>query len=743
MNSREQEAGSTRHRAGHQRLELVVCYLALGFLAAVLLWPAVRHPGWWIWTPGAEHSDLAVTHWPNAHFTRQTLWEDGRFPLWRPTIMSGTPFAANPLAGLYYLPNWLFLFLPGLPLEMGVNLSALAHLWLAGAAMYTLMRHGLGVRTWGALVAAVVYEASPKLLAHLGAGHVGWVQAWGWLPLVVLCWLEAIQRAEGGKRQGAGGRKPEAGSEKQGVTDAGKFAILAGAALAMQFCADVRMAAYTVIASVWLLAVRCWMRRAGSKMQNAGDRMQDTGSWRARLRRLGKTPWALEFGVWSLGFTAFLGLSACQWLPLVALLPETTRASMTLHDAAVWSLPWSYLVGLVLANHRGFHEWMTYVGVSTLLLAGRGVQALWRDRARRWLAAGLSGLLVGAAWFSLGENGGLFPVLWRVVPGLGLLRVPPRAWVLVVFATAALAGLGAEGPYERRSTGRRQHRKQVLLLALGAFPAMLLLGYRLTVGTPPLNLLMFGIVTPLTAVLIGFTSQVSRFQVPSNPKLETLNPETILGLAAVLLVAVDLLVVDGTLIEARPPEKVFAQGREAAEWLSAQPGHFRVYSPSYSIPQHVAELYGLELADGVDPVQLRDYADYLTCAAGLEPQGYSVILPPIQERSDVRTALKDVVPDTEMLGLLGVRYVAAAFPITDSSLQPVGQFDGVYVYHNEKAQPVVNAESGSGIVRSDGIPLFHYRPWPVYAGWAVSGVMVTGLLTGWLLDGWRRRRADG
>jgi hypothetical protein len=272
---------------------------------------------------------------------------------------------------------------------------------------------------------------------------------------------------------------------------------------------------------------------------------------------------------------------------------------------------------------------------------------------------------------------------------------------------------------------------------------MLLLGYLLTVGTPPLNLLMFSVVTPLMAGLIGFRSQVSGVQVKTSLKLEILKPETIPGLAAVLLVAVDLLVVDGTLIEARPPEKVFAQGREAAEWLSTQPGHFRVYSPSYSIPQHVAELYELELADGVDPVQLRDYADYLTRAAGLEPQGYSVTLPPFQEGSDVRTALKDVVPDTEMLGLLGVRYVAAAFPIADSSLQPVGQFDGIYIYHNEKAQPVANAESGSGIVRSDGIPLYQYHPWPVYAGWAVSGVMVTGLLTGWLLDGWRRKRADG
>lgn len=211
------------------------------------------------------------------------------------------------------------------------------------------------------------------------------------------------------------------------------------------------------------------------------------------------------------------------------------------------------------------------------------------------------------------------------------------------------------------------------------------------------------------------------------------------GVGAVLLVAIDLLVVDATLVEARSPEEVFADGRAAAEWLAAQPGRFRVYSPSYSIPQHVAELYGLELADGVDPLQLASYADYLTRAAGLEPQGYGVTLPPFPEGADVRTALKDTVPDTEMLGLLGVRYVAAAFPVADNELQLVGRFDGVYLYRNEEAQPVVDTGLDGGTVLADGTVLFRYRPWTVYAGWAMSGVMVVGLLVCWLVSWW----ADG
>ncbi len=485
------------------------------------------------------------------------------------------------------------------------------------------------------------------------------------------------------------------------------------------------------MAAVALVLV--WMlRRVGGETRRQGVTLQ------SRARR-----WGLGFGVCGLGFVVFLGLAACQWLPLVALLPETTRASMTLHDATVWSLPWRYLVGLLLADHGGYHEWMTYVGISTLVLAGIGVGALWRTRGERWLVGWLVGLLVGAAWFSLGENGRLFQMLWRVVPGLGLLRVPPRAWVLVVFATAVLAGLGVEETLGQGDRGTRRTARwgRMLLLAVAVFAVLLVAGYWLLVGVPPLNLVMFGVVTPLAAAICN--SQFSSSGTSSGKS-------QLLGLAVVLLVAVDLLVVDRTLGEARSPEEVFADGRAAVEWLATQPGRFRVYSPSYSIPQHVAELYGLELADGVDPLQLHVYADYLARAAGLEPRGYSVTSPPFPEGADVRIALKDVVPDAEMLGLLGVRYVAAAFPIADNRLQLVGRFDGVYVYRNEEARPVADSELGGGIVLADGTRLFRYHPWAVYAGWMVSGAMVVGLLVCWLV-GWpaggpvswgRRRRVD-
>jgi hypothetical protein len=262
---------------------------------------------------------------------------------------------------------------------------------------------------------------------------------------------------------------------------------------------------------------------------------------------------------------------------------------------------------------------------------------------------------------------------------------------------------------------------------------LLVIGYWLLVGMPPLNMMMFGVVTPLAAALAGFRFEGPRFRAGSNPRSATLKPETVPGLAVVLLVAVDLLVVDATLVQARAPEQVFADGCVAAEWLTAQPGRFRVYSPSYSIQQHVAELYGLELADGVDPLQLQVYADYLTRAAGLEPGEYSVTLPPFLGEGDVHTALAGVVPDAEMMGQLGVRYVAAAFPIVDQAWRSVGLFEKVFIYENDQARPLPEIQGAGSIALADGTTLFQYQPRAVYVGWAISGVTVGLSLIGWMI----------
>src|SRR5204862_7500005 len=62
-------------------------------------------------------------------------------------------------------------------------------LLLAGLGMVVLARAGLGLSPTAALVAAVAYMATPRLVGHLGAGHLTMIQTAAWLPWVAAaCW---------------------------------------------------------------------------------------------------------------------------------------------------------------------------------------------------------------------------------------------------------------------------------------------------------------------------------------------------------------------------------------------------------------------------------------------------------------------------------------------------------------------------------------------------------------------------
>jgi hypothetical protein len=130
----------------------------------------------------------------------------------------------------------------------------------------------------------------------------------------------------------------------------------------------------------------------------------------------------------------------------------------------------------------------------------------------------------------------------------------------------------------------------------------------------------------------------------------------------------------------RSPTDAFAWGAETAEFLAQQPGHTRSYSPSYSLPQHTAIQYDLALADGVDPIQLAHYADFLAVAGGYEVTGYSPSLPPALDDASAR-------PDAARLGLLNVGHVGAAFPIQAEGLVLEKQIGSTYLYRNEMVLP--------------------------------------------------------
>lgn len=523
--------------------------LPLSFLlfALLFLWPLTLQPNAIPFNPHSDVTDLLVTHLPNAHYIRDSLQRYGQLPLWNAHIMSGQPLAADPLAGLWYPPNVLLL-LPGLPLPVVFNGLLIFHVAWAGFGLFSFLR-AEGLSVGAALVGGVAFVGAPKVIAHIAAGHVSLIFAIAWTPWL----LRALQRVIriGGLKSGA----------------------RAGACLALIFVADVRWAFYAGVLGVawWLAHLPPFAAR-----QPLGQQARAT-----------------------LAFTfLFLLLIAGLALPLAEFLLYSGREALTLTEASEFSLPPSYLLGVLILDPYGFHEYLTYVGLPTLLLALLGLR---RVTLFWWL------LSVGAAAFALGAHFIVFPLLFNFLPGLSFLRVPSRAWFLVALAVATLAAYGVQRSI---TVAKRQH-------------------------------------------ILVFVTLLS-------------------------LVSIDLLRASSTLLVARP----LPAPTSATAWLAGQPGLFRVYAPRYNLPQPDT----LQHAEGVDPLYLSAYAEFMAQASGIPRLGYSVVVPTlIEDESEAITATTS--PDARLLGLLNVRFVVSEFPLQTSGFVLKQTFDRTRIYENTLARP--------------------------------------------------------
>lgn len=598
------------------RREWMGAALLLGALTLISLWPLPLHMDRLIMPARGEFSDLAISHWPMQSLWRQSVRESGTWPFWMPTYFSGQPLAGNPLAGFHYPPNWLH---AALPTETAFAALALAHVWLGALGMFALMRVGAGLSASGAMLSAVVFAFGPRLAAHLGAGHVSVVYAWAWVPWAAWAALAARTWRDGWRL---------------------------GLALAAAFLADVRMGYYVALAVAAIGFVR-----AAVSLQRRGDR----------------TPFARGVGVAVAATLAFAGGAAFLALPLAELLRQATRAALSPREAMALSLPPAALLGTVLPLEPATHEWVTYLGFP---VAAASVAALWG--ARRKAAWALwAGAIVSAA-LAVGANTPLYAVALHVLPGLGLLRVPARFWILSLGCFAALAGMGVDALSHihpdagaRRWLGLALSAVLVLMGGLGGFMALAGLGS----GAAYVRL---GIAVA-AVVLLALATQARATRV-----------------AAVLILCVvfaDAVIAARAWWRLATVDEVVAPGSEIAAYLAHLPDRGRVYSPSYSIPQQTAWFHGLETADGVDPTQLRLYRAFMARAGGYEDTGYSVTIPPFPSGKPEESALRGGAPDARLLGLLNVTHLATAFPVDEAGWVFVEQVGGVYVYRNAQAMP--------------------------------------------------------
>jgi len=626
---------------------VLVYFLQLG-------WPVnVFYP------PGSQFSDLMLTHWPNASFMRQSVWQDGCWPLWNPNQFIGVPFAANPLGGLWYPPNWLFLILPLTPT---LNLLLALHLCLGGIGMMRLLKR-LEVGTVGALVAGLSWALTPKIWAHLGAGHVGLVYAAGWLPWVAYA---AVQLAQ---------------SQSPGV------ASLVPITWALQFLADPRLAAYT--AAGLAAAVIWWVLGHRQPDLSPSDRSL---VWRRGWLRVQLPRWRGNrlrlMSVWLLTGVFSLGLAAIQWLPLLDYLPNTRRTALTTSQSAVYSLPPSKLIGLIWADRGGFQEWITYVGLVVLVLACLGFLTL-KKRARWGLVMGFLALV----FFALGEYSPLYSLLAHL-PGVTLLRVPPRVWFLVSFGLVVLSGLGTDVLIPS-SLSMQSSRKQVFSRHRRGLNRSAAMGLSLT-GMMAVGVLFIeetlSVASVFWAAFLWLLLAIIACVISQRGKW----PSWLTGGLLLLVVGLELVWMDSSLVVPRPGEELFADGQETSVYLSDRDG--RVYAPSFRPAPQVSARFDLRVVNGVDPLQPADYAAFMIRATGvaMDDGVYSVTLPPLPAAGrdgdgelDVTVALADAVPSSQFLSVLDVDLVVSQFPIQSSQFTELFRHDReeLTVYQSRVAVP--------------------------------------------------------
>lgn len=600
--------------------------LALAVLVSLPVSGAVAFPA------QSRFTDLLISHYPNLVFLRRSLLEFGQFPLWSGQILSGYPFYANPLSGLWYPPNWLALILP---FPFAFHFLFALHLLWGGWGVFVFLRRQ-GCHPLAASLAGVLFAFFPKLFGHFAAGHVTLVNAVYWTPWLLVALDGLAGTVKGGRPR--------------------LVLVSPGIVLGIIALADIRWAAFAAV--LYFAYVLMWFFNA--KLE------RPTFSLARR--------W-VGYGLMHIGLCA--GLSAPVWLPLLTYSSLSTRSLMTMDDRLTLSIEPLRLLGLVMPDFGGYAEWLIYPGALLVCL----IPFLFAFRRNRWIAFwGLVGLF--AVLFALGKNFVLAPVFYRL-PGADLLRVPSRMIFLMGLASAILAGLAAQQLLVDRP--KLSPAEKIYFVILCAFTLALAAGVSVIGGQ--LNVeMVFGAVSVVgfSALILGFLSG----------KLN----QNWFGALIVVFAVVNSGVTGLSQI----------QWVKTAEALRDSPGILsclnsgnssRSYSPSYSIPQHLAAQKGLELADGVDPLQLVEYAKFMEAASGVPSDGYSVTIPAFAT-GDVQTDNRAYTPDLKKLGLLNVGTVVADFAIP--ALEPYRLDCGgeKFFYQNPYGKPRAWVETNMGEEKS-------------------------------------------
>jgi hypothetical protein len=380
-----------------------------------------------------------IAHWifPARVFVRDSLLR-GELPAWNPLQGLGFATFSNPLYGVFYPPNWLFLLVGRDWVGTMLTWQDFAHLVWGSAGVFWLARR-FRATSVSAIIAALAWALSGYLTSQWTAGLRLHAAAWiPWAAVGQLALLDCLR---------AGGRRWMVGVVKAALPTA--LALLMG---------EVFLAMMGVgFALALLAAAQIFERRADCVLPRFSRR------WAAAV---------------ALALLIAGGVGAVVLLPARAHMSTSDRAApLSRAEAEVHSLhplrfiefaapgsmgdaygeyPAGRWVGEASADGLPL-SYSVYMGASVLALA---LAAFRRKRPVVLVLAGLSGF---ALLLALGKHLPVHAVFRRVAFPLSFMRSPEKYTILAVLGLALLAGQGSQ---RILSSQAQPWRRTVILLAL-------------------------------------------------------------------------------------------------------------------------------------------------------------------------------------------------------------------------------------------------------------------------------------
>lgn len=345
---------------------------------------------WLIETLLHRGNDLSTYFLPNAYFFKRSILEYHQIPLWNPIQFAGFPYIADPQNYLFYLPNYLLVFLP---IEISFIILLFGHLTLAGIGTFLLAKKIFNLSSIFAVFSSLAFIFTPKMFSHLEAGHYTMIVAFSWLPLCILVGMRLVQ-------------KP---SIKKALALAFISWIMYVNYINIIYFALIFFAAYSAFFLVF------------------------------KRKKISLRPYAICYTLFA---ASFAGLIAPVLLPQIEIAPLTTRSLITYTDVAqpIWSL--TLFVQNLLFPFKLDHAEMSTERVLFPGFIVLGLAAVGFFKTKRPDRSFFLGWIVFSLLFALGDRIPFFVLFYKFFPLMSWMRVTTRLWIITNLIIAVFAGLG-------------------------------------------------------------------------------------------------------------------------------------------------------------------------------------------------------------------------------------------------------------------------------------------------------------